>query len=146
MVLWSCGSKISPNHLPSHARQLASGVSADMLWLVFTKHGAVHHRCTSPGLICLKDMGSEVLRFVQMNCAAMLFLEERLSAATLPNKPDLFHVFLILLSWPLTFNLPTEACGALGHFCPALYLICFFLWPAVSQMKTTNGPDEARGP
>jgi len=49
--------------------------------------------------------------FTNLSCAAMLlFREKRLSPATLPNKPYLFSLFLIVLSWTLTSNMLTEAC------------------------------------
>ena len=50
--------------------------------------------------------------------------EKRLSVATLPNQPSLFSLFLIVLSWTLTFNMLTEACRvwdvALGFFVVSL--------------------------
>ena len=47
--------------------------------------------------------------FPNLSCAAMFFLEW-LSPANLPNKPYVFSLFLIVLSWTLTFNMLTEAC------------------------------------
>ncbi len=44
------------------------------------------------------------------------FLDRRgFPLASLPNMPYLSHIFLIVLSWTLLFNMLTEACGACGE-------------------------------
>jgi len=83
---------------------------AQILWLKNKpKPSTCHHRALQ-------------LVFVWICCAAMLFFrDKRLLPVTVPNKPYLFSLCLIVLSWTLTFNMLTEACrvwdAAPGFFC-----------------------------
>ncbi|MEE6525446.1 hypothetical protein FKM82_025458 [Ascaphus truei] len=81
-----------------------------MLYLVIAKRGAVHYGQTSPlwsrlsksivhCSIVLWSCGLFRCNFANLSRAAMFFLERRgFLLATLPNKPYLFSLFLIVLS------------------------------------------------
>ena len=48
---------------------------------------------------------------LNLSRAAMFFFERRdFLLTTLPNKPHLFSLFVVFLTWTLTFNMQTEVC------------------------------------
>jgi len=74
------------------------------------------------GLICPKDIVLEVLVFVEMQlckpkpCSHVFLARRGFLLETLTNIPYLCHLFLIVLSWTLIFNMLIEACRVWGGF------------------------------
>ena len=75
-----CGILRTPNDLTDiiislPLRQLAQGVCADMLWLVFTKHGALQYCLSAQRTPFQKSFSSFRYNFANLSCAAIFFWE-----------------------------------------------------------------------
>lgn len=83
----------------------------NILCLIFPKWGRMHcGQISSLRSNMSKEHYPKKQRCNPESCCHVLFREQRFSPATFSNKPHLFSVFLIVLSYTITPNMLTEVC------------------------------------
>ena len=100
----SCGCRTSPFHQPS-TTILESFYVVFCIIIISALFSSVQRT------LFQKSCGLFWYNFANLSRAAMFILERVVFLPEiLPNKPSLFSLFLIAVSWTLTFNMLTEAC------------------------------------